>query len=203
MKTLKTLGSTKFWMILSAMLMVFILVAGIILVAMNPFKAPEPTRNEQSSSAVQQQQPLQDTSFDATKDRVNQVNGSYGQGVKDSYTGDSSTMESMMRQRMFFSGLKSVMVIVLLGVVIAVVIVKALKPALSKKKAGVVDAGESEISEEEHRSAPAKGNKQTPTKKTNTAPKPVNKIDQENKTEEKKPSREADEDEVTDVCQLP
>ena len=202
MKTLKTLGSTKFWMILSAMLMVFILVAGLILVAMNPFKASESTRSEPSSSVVQQQ-PSQDTSFDATKDRVNQVNGSYGQGVKDSYTGDSSTMESMMRQRMFFSGLKSVMVIVLLGVVIAVVIVKALKPALSKKKAGVVDAGESEISEEEHRSAPAKGNKQTPTKKTNTAPKPVNKIDQENKTEEKKPSREADEDEVTDVCQLP
>lgn len=202
MKTLKTLGSTKFWMILSAMLMVFILVAGLILVAMNPFKASESIRSEPSSSVVQQQ-PSQDTSFDATKDRVNQVNGSYGQGVKDSYTGDSSTMESMMRQRMFFSGLKSVMVIVLLGVVIAVVIVKALKPALSKKKAGVVDAGESEISEEEHRSAPAKGNKQTPTKKTNTAPKPVNKIDQENKTEEKKPSREADEDEVTDVCQLP
>lgn len=202
MKTLKTLGSTKFWMILSAMLMVFILVAGLILVAMNPFKASEPTRSEPSASVVQQQ-PSQDTSFDATKDRVNQVNGSYGQGVKDSYTGDSSTMESMMRQRMFFSVLKSVMVIVLLGVVIAVVIVKALKPALSKKKAGVVDAGESEISEEEHRSAPAKGNKQTPTKKTNTAPKPVNKIDQENKTEEKKPSREADEDEVTDVCQLP
>lgn len=202
MKTLKTLGSTKFWMILSAMLMVFILVAGLILVAMNPFKASESTRSEPSSSVVQQQ-PSQDTSFDATKDRVNQVNGSYGQGVKDSYTGDSSTMESMMRQRMFFSGLKSVMIIVLLGVVIAVVIVKALKPALSKKKAGVVDAGESEISEEEHRSAPAKGNKQTPTKKTNTAPKPVKKIDQENKTEEKKPAREADEQEVADACQLP
>lgn len=134
MKTVKTLGSTKFWMILSAMLMVFILVAGIILVAMNPFKVSEPTRNEQSSSLVQQQQPSQDTSFDATKDRVNQVNGNYGQGVKNSYTGDSSTMESMMRQRMFFSGLKSLLVIILLGVVIAVVIVKALKPALSKKE---------------------------------------------------------------------
>ena len=202
MKTLKTLGSTKFWMILSAMLMVFILVAGIILVAMNPFKASEPTRNEQSSSLVQQQQPSQDTSFDATKDRVNQVNGNYGQGVKNSYTGDSSTMESMMRQRMFFSGLKSLLVIILLGVVIAVVIVKALKPALSKKKAGVVDAGESEISEEEHRSAPAKKQPQIPKNKTTTASKPVKTIEQENKPEQK-PAREADEDEVTDVCQLP
>ena len=201
MKTLKTLGSTKFWMILSALLMVFILVAGLILVAMNPFKASESTRSEPSSSVVQQQ-PSQDTSFDATKDRVNQVNGSYGQGVKDSYTGDSSTMESMMRQRMFFSGLKSLLVIILLGVVIAVVIVKALKPALSKKKAGVVDAGESEISEEEHRSAPTKKQPQIPKNKTTTARKPVKTIEQENKTEQK-PAREADEDEVTDVCQLP
>lgn len=202
MKTLKTLGSTKFWMILSAMLMVFILVAGIILVAMNPFKASESTRNEQSSSVVQQQQPSQDTSFDATKDRVNQVNGNFGQGVKDSYTGDSSTMESMMRQRMFFSGLKSLLIIILLGVVIAVVIVKALKPTLSKKKAGVVDAGESEISEEEHRSAPAKKKPQTPKVKTTTERKPVKTIEQENKTEEK-PARDADEQEVADACQLP
>ena len=184
------------------MLMVFILVAGIILVAMNPFKVSEPTRNEQSSSLVQQQQPSQDTSFDATKDRVNQVNGNYGQGVKNSYTGDSSTMEAMMRQRMFFSGLKSLLVIILLGVVIAVVIVKALKPALSKKKAGVVDAGESEISEEEHRSAPAKKKPQTPKVKTTTERKPVKTIEQENKTEEK-PARDADEQEVADACQLP
>lgn len=202
MKTQKTLGSTKFWMILSAMLMVFILFAGAILIFMNPVKEPEPTRNEPSSSVVQQQQPSQDTSFDATKDRVNQVNGNYGQGVKDSYTGDSSTMESMMRQRMFFSGLKSIMIVILLGVVIAVVIVKALKPSVSKKKAGVVDAGESEISEEEHRSAPAKKQTETPKKKTTSTPKPVKKIEQENKTEEK-PAREADEQEVADTCQLP
>ena len=45
MKTLKTLGSTKFWMILSAMLMVFVLFAGVLLIAMNPLKATEPTRN--------------------------------------------------------------------------------------------------------------------------------------------------------------
>ena len=202
MKTLKTLGSTKFWMILSAMLMVFVLFAGVLLIVMNPLKATEPTQNETLSSVVQQQQPSQDTSFDATKDRVNQVNGNYGQNVKDSYTGDSSTMESMMRQRMFFSGLKSVMIIILLGVVIAVVIVKALKPALTKKKAGDVDAGESEISEEEHRSAPAKKQPQVPKNKTTTARKTVKTIEQENKTEQK-PAREADEDEVTDVCQLP
>ena len=202
MKTLKTLGSTKFWMILSAMLMVFVLFAGVLLIAMNPLKATEPTRNETSSSVVQQQQPSQDTSFDATKDRVNQVNGNYGQGVKDSYTGDSSTMESMMRQRMFFSGLKSVMIIILLGVVIAVVIVKALKPALSKKKTGDVDAGESEISEEEHRSTPAKKLPQSPKKKTTSTPKPVKKIEQDNKTEHK-PARDADEQEVADACQLP
>ena len=201
MKTLKTLGSTKFWMILSAMLMVFVLFAGILLIVMNPLKATEPTGNELSSSVVQQQ-PSQDTSFDATKDRVNQVNGNYGQGVKDSYVGDSSTMESMMRQRMFFSGLKSVMIIILLGVVIAVVIVKALKPAISKKKAGDVDAGESEISEEEHRSTPAKKQPQSPKKKTTSTPKPVKKIEQDNKTEHK-PARDADEQEVADACQLP
>ena len=202
MKTLKTLGSTKFWMILSAMLMVFVLFAGALLIVMNPLKATEPTGNETSSSVIQQQQPSQDTSFDATKDRVNQVNGNYGQGVKDSYAGDSSTMESMMKQRMFFSGLKSVMIIILLGVVITVVIVKALKPAISKKKAGDVDAGESEISEEEHRSTPAKKQPQSPKKKTTATEKPVKKIEQDNKTEEK-PARDADEQEVADACQLP
>ncbi|MBQ9838011.1 MAG: hypothetical protein IJO56_00745 [Oscillospiraceae bacterium] len=202
MKTLKTLGSTKFWMILSAMLMVFVLFAGVLLIVMNPLKATEPTQNVTPSSVVQQQQPSQDTGFDATKDRVNQVNGNYGQSVKDSYTGDSSTMESMMRQRMFFSGLKSIMIIILLGVVIAVVIVKALKPALAKKKAGDVDAGESEISEEEHRSTPAKKRTQSPKKKTTSTQKPEKKIDQDNKTEEK-PARDADEQEVADTCQLP
>lgn len=203
MKTLKTLGSTKFWMILSAMLLVFILTAGIILIALNPYRSvQDPTSDRQSS--VVQQEPSQDTGFEATKDRVNQVNGNYGQGVKDSYTGDSSTMESMMKQRMFFSGLKSVMIIILLAVVVVVVIVKGFNLTLFKKKAGAVDAGESEISEEEHKSAPATVAEKSPKKKTTHAPTPKPKSATEQDTNAgNKPARDADEQEVADACQLP
>ncbi len=203
MKKQNFLSSKNFWMVLTIMLIVFIVIAGIILAVSGPFTSTV-TTNDHNGLRVEQSVE-QNTDHESVKDRVNTINGNYGQGIKDAYSGNSSAMEDAMRQRMFFSGLKSLLICILLGVAVAFVLVKCYHLIFSKKKAGTVDAGEAEISVEGHGSSrpiteKKGGNKPKPTvKKVQSLP--VKKVTEEN-TEEST-SEEEDVKEVTGVCQLP
>ena len=206
MKKQSTNGNTKFWMILAIMLGVFIIITGIILAVTNPFSKSD--QNNDPTPIVAEQEAISDTvdnSFEATKDRVTEVNDNYGQNIKSSYAGNNSTMEAMMKQRMFFSGLKSTLIIILLVAVILLVIVKCFNISFKKKQTDT--AGETEISAEGRKSvdsAPEKKEKPkavAPKQKTDEKPKTVKKTAEKEKKTESVVS--TDEEDVADICQLP
>ena len=211
MKKQNSTANTNFWKTLAIMFGIFILIAGSILFIANSFAE----QNDLPGNQIIVVQPqtnddTSDNSFDAVKDRVTEVNDNYGQNIKSSYAGSSSTMEAMAKQRMFFSGLKSTLIIILLIAVILVVLVKGFNLTLWKKAKAPLNAGESDESEEEN-----KGNKPT-TKKAQPQSKPAHKknIKEKPKTESKpKPKEKVIEDNnvsededvqmVTESCQLP
>lgn len=208
MKKQSTNGNTKFWMILAILLGVFIIITGIILAVTNPFSKSD--QNNDPTPIVAEQEAVSDTvdnSFEATKDRVTEVNDNYGQNIKSSYAGNNSTMEAMMKQRMFFSGLKSTLIIILLVAVILLVIVKCFNISFKKKQTDTADAGETEISAEGRKSvdsAPEKKEKPkavAPKQKTDEKPKTVKKTAEKEKKTESVVS--TDEEDVADICQLP
>ena len=211
MKNQNSTANTNFWKTLAIMFGIFILIAASILFIVNSFAEDNDIAGKQII-VVQPQatESTADNSFDAVKDRVTEVNDNYGQNIKSSYAGSNSTMEAMAKQRMFFSGLKSTLIIILLITVILVVLVKGFNLALWKKAKKPMSAGDSEKSDE-GRKAP----KPTP-KKPQEQPKPVpkkitkEKPKTETKTEptedvvgEDNVSEEEDVQKVTDACQLP
>ncbi len=205
MEKQNTNSSTNFWMLLAIMLTAFILIAGTLLVIANPF-ATRTVVTDNQQSAVTEQGTSQNTDHESVKDRVNAINGNYGQGIKDAYSGSNSAVEDAMRQRMFFSALKSILITILLTVAVVFVLIKCYHLIFDKKKAGAVDAGETEISVEEHKSSrpteKKSGNK--PKFKTETEIKqqqPNNKPVEEHS--EDIDSNESDVEEVTVACQLP
>ncbi len=205
MKKQNFMSSKNFWMVLAIMLAAFILIAGVILAVANPFKASTPTTYNQQVTVSEQNNPPQDTNHESVKDRVNAINGNYGQGIKDAYSGSGSAVEDTMRQRMFFSGLKSLLICILLGVAVAFVLVKCYTLIFRKKKAGAVDTGEAEISAEEHGSA-----RSSAENKEKKQPKPIKKTQQPLPMKRDTENSEVDTDvsdsdvrEVIDGCQLP
>ena len=222
MKKQNSTANTNFWKTLAIMFGIFILIAGIILLIANPFAAQNNTSGDQISVVQTQTSTMvADNSFDAVKDRVTEVNDNYGQNIKSSYAGNSSTMEAMAKQRMFFSGLKSTLIIVLLIVVILVVLVKGFNLTLRKKVKKPLNAGDSEGSDEGHKEPkPTPKKLQTqpkpapkkPKEQTKPVPKKTTKENQKNETK-KEPEEEViaeddipeeeDVQKVTDVCQLP
>ena len=210
MKNQNSTANTNFWKTLAIMFGIFILIAGSILFIANSFAEDNDIAGKQI--IVVQQQTPEDTnnSFDAVKDRVNEVNDNYGQNIKSSYAGDSSTMEAMAKQRMFFSGLKSTLIIILLITVILVVLVKGFNLTLWKKAKKPLNAGDSEKSDEgrkEPKPAPKKPKeKSKPVQKKTTKEKPKNETKTESTeevVEEDNSSEEEDVQMVTDACQLP
>ena len=197
MKKQSTNGNTKFWMILAIMLGVFITIAGIILVVSNPFSKSVPDNHP--IREVVEQEAVSDTvdnSFEATKDRVTEVNNNYGQNIKSSYAGNNSTMEAMAKQRMFFSGLKSTLIIILLIAAILLVIVKCFNISFKKKQTDSAEGRKSVRSAPENK---AKPKTVVQKQKKDDKPKVVKKT-----TETKKESvATADEEDVADSCQLP
>lgn len=211
MKKPNSTANTNFWKTLAIMFGIFILLAGSILFIANSFAE----QNDLPGNQIIVVQPqtnddTSDNSFDAVKDRVTEVNDNYGQNIKSSYAGSSSTMEAMAKQRMFFSGLKSTLIIILLIAVILVVLVKGFNLTLWKKAKAPLNAGESDESEEEN-----KGNKSTTKKtqpqsktapkkntkeklKTESKPKPKEKVIEDNNV-----SEDEDVQMVTESCQLP
>lgn len=210
MKNQNSTANTNFWKTLAIMFGIFILIAGSILFIANSFAEDNDIAGKQI--IVVQQQTPEDTnnSFDAVKDRVNEVNDNYGQNIKSSYAGDSSTMEAMAKQRMFFSGLKSTLIIILLITVILVVLVKGFNLSLWKKAKKPLNAGDSEKSDEgrkEPKPTPKKPqDKSKPVQKKTTKEKPKNETKTESTeevVEEDNSSEEEDVQMVTDACQLP
>ena len=203
MKKQNVSENTRFWMVIAIMLGIFVLVAGIILVSCMPLSANEKTVVPTEQTATQTGQ--LDHSYEATKERVDDVNEHYGQSVKASYYGDNSTMESMMRQRMFFFGLKSTFIIVLIALVILLILVKGFNLVLFRKKAKDAGSGEAETPAEKSvdKTVPEK-KPQTKKPKTDTtvvhdgadnAPETADPTESE--------STDADVKEVTESCVLP
>ena len=222
MKNQNSTANTNFWKTLAIMFGIFILIAGIVLLIAKPFAVQNDTPGDQTLVVqTQASNNAADNSFDAVKDRVTEVNDNYGQNIKSSYTGSSSTMEAMAKQRMFFSGLKSTLIIVLLIVVILVVLVKGFNLTLWKKAKKPLNAGDPDESGEgrkEPKPAPKKPQAQpkpTPKKpQEQTKPVPKKTTKEQPKNEEKREAEEEiieeddnpeeeDVQKVTDVCQLP
>ena len=211
MKNQNSTANTDFWKTLAIMFGIFILIAASILFIANSFAEDNDIAGKQII-VVQPQatESTADNSFDAVKDRVTEVNDNYGQNIKSSYAGSSSTMEAMAKQRMFFSGLKSTLIIILLITVILVVLVKGFNLALWKKAKKPMSAGDSEKSDEgrkEPKPTPKKPQEQpkpVPKKTAKEKPKIETKIEpREEVVKEDETSEEEDVQKVTDVCQLP
>ncbi len=202
MEKQNTKSFTNFWMVLTIMLAAFILIAGTLLVIANSFATGTIVTDNQQSALIEQGT-SQNTDHESVKDRVTAINDNYGQEIKDAYYGNGSTVEAMMRQRMFFSGLKSTLVLILLTVAVVFVLIKCYHLVFNKKKAGAVDAGETVISAEGHGSA-----RRTTEKKNGQKPKTVEKkvptkpMPTEEHTDNND-STESDVEEVTAECQLP
>jgi len=211
MKSQNSTANTNFWKTLAIMFGIFILIAASILFIVNSFAEDNDIAGKQII-VVQPQatESTADNSFDAVKDRVTEVNDNYGQNIKSSYAGSNSTMEAMAKQRMFFSGLKSTLIIILLITVILVVLVKGFNLALWKKAKKPMSAGDSEKSDEgrkEPKPTPKKPQEQpkpVPKKTAKEKPKIETKTEpREEVVKEDETSEEEDVQKVTDVCQLP
>lgn len=211
MKNQNSTANTNFWKTLAIMFGIFILIATSILFIANSFAEDNDIAGKQII-VVQPQatESTADNSFDAVKDRVTEVNDNYGQNIKSSYAGSNSTMEAMAKQRMFFSGLKSTLIIILLITVILVVLVKGFNLALWKKAKKPMSAGDSEKSDEgrkEPKPTPKKPQEQpkpVPKKTAKEKPKIETKTEpREEVVKEDETSEEEDVQKVTDVCQLP
>lgn len=211
MKNQNSTANTNFWKTLAIMFGIFILIAASILFIANSFAEDNDIAGKQII-VVQPQatESTADNSFDAVKDRVTEVNDNYGQNIKSSYAGSNSTMEAMAKQRMFFSGLKSTLIIILLIIVILVVLVKGFNLALWKKAKKPMSAGDSEKSDEgrkEPKPTPKKPQEQpkpVPKKTAKEKPKIETKTEpREEVVKEDETSEEEDVQKVTDVCQLP
>ncbi len=208
MKTQNSTANTKFWMTLAIMFGIFILLAGTILLIAKPFATDDNEPSNQIVVVQPQTSDNTDNSFDSVKDRVTEVNDNYGQNIKSSYAGSSSTMEAMAKQRMFFSGLKSTLIIILLIAVILLVLIKGFNLTFRKKKKSS-DTGESDKTEEVHekpKSTPKKRQEQpkpAPKKETKEKPKKETKTEEEVADDSDDSSEDEDVQKVTDECQLP
>jgi len=211
MKNQNSTANTNFWKTLAIMFGIFILIAASILFIANSFAEDNDIAGKQII-VVQPQatESTADNSFDAVKDRVTEVNNNYGQNIKSSYAGSNSTMEAMAKQRMFFSGLKSTLIIILLITVILVVLVKGFNLVLWKKAKKPMSAGDSEKSDEGRKEPkptskkPQEQPKPVPKKTAKEKPKIETKTEpREEVVKEDETSEEEDVQKVTDVCQLP
>lgn len=194
-QTTNVIGSTRFWKIIAIMLFVFVAAAGTVLVVMT-------TKPASTTVVVKREETVQsesrDHGYEATKERVDSINDSYGREVKTVYEGSTSTMEKMMRQRMFFSGLKTILIVVLLLLVILLILVKGFGLAVFGRK-NVDSTGEADKPAEvpEKKSSSVKRNEPDSKK---VEGKKVE-VSAEKKAEE--PPKDADEAEVAESCQLP
>ena len=202
MKTQETIGSKKFWKIIAIMLGIFVFVSAVVFVCWRCYDAKTPVTYVQQNSNTVQNEEL-DHSYEATRDRVNNINENYGESVKASYSGQSSTMEKLAQQRMFFSNLKTALFIILILLVILLVLVKGF--GLFKKKESVGNAGDTSKEAEE----PKQKSVKPIAKPQGSAAVKMNPLTKESEaavyegSNEEQAQGDADDLEVIDNCPLP
>ena len=200
----RLMGSKKFWMVLVAILGVFIVMASVLLL----FDYSNKTANNgyQQQTYVEQSTTGEvDHSFDATKDRVDSINSNYGQQIKSAYSGETSAMEKMIQHRIVFSTIKNILLYAVLILMILLILVKGFNLKLFKKKLIEEGAEEPKKQEPKPENKPIKkGTGEQAGKKP--APKPKKEEPATEKVEEEKADdkeKTADEEEVVSGCQLP
>ena len=202
MKKTKSIVSKKFWKVLAILLVVFVCIASsAVVVCCKDYDS----RKVIAANQVQQTEGNGDLdqSYEAVRERVNSINENYGQEVKSTYYGQTSTMEKMMQQRMFFSNLKSVFIIILILLVILLVLVKGFGLALFKRRKSSGDTENTEKPEEKTKEeALTAEEEQAPTsEEPKETEKPKETEPEENENDET--PQDADDAEVTENCQLP
>lgn len=201
----RLMGSKKFWMVMVAILGVFILLASVLLLFDYSNKKANDNYQQQSSYVGQSTTGEVDHSFEATKDRVDSINSNYGQQIKSAYSGETSAMEKMILHRIVFSTIKNILLYAVLILMILLILVKGFNLRLFKKKLIEEGAEEPKKQEPKPESKPIKKSSGDNGKKEVTAkPKKVEKPatePEEKKVEEEK--KTADEEEVVSGCQLP
>lgn len=231
----KKMVSKRFWRALACMLGGFILICATVVICWNSFAAVSVEKDSagsgnESNGIVQQQQngATFEDRFNATQDRVNELNGNYGQGIKSAYAGSNSVVEKMMQQRMVFNAIKSLLIIVLLAMVILLVLVKGFNVLKFRKKVAATVSGESEEepdviieTEDEEEPTDEAEAEADPETEENNAPKELGsgaeadqpapdvqpetdvKADEKDADAKETDVKEADEKEVAESCQLP
>ena len=201
----RLMGSKKFWMVLVAILGVFILMASVLLLFDYSNKTVNDGYQQQGTYVEQPTTGEVDHSFEATKDRVDSINSNYGQQIKSAYSGETSAMEKMIQHRIVFSTIKNVLLYAVLILMILLILVKGFNLNLFKKK--LVEDGTEEPQKQEPKpeNKPIKkGTGEQAGKKPAPKPKkeePVTEEVVETKADDKK--KTADEEEVVSGCQLP
>lgn len=201
----RLMGSKKFWMVLVAILGVFILMASVLLLFDYSNKTVNDGYQQQGTYVEQPTTGEVDHSFEATKDRVDSINSNYGQQIKSAYSGETSAMEKMIQHRIVFSTIKNILLYAVLILMILLILVKGFNLRLFKKK--LIEDGTEEPQKQEPKpeNKPIKkGTGEQAGKKPAPKPKkeePVTEEVVQAKADDKK--KTADEEEVVSGCQLP
>lgn len=215
MKTVKEIGSRTFWIVLSVMLIVFVALSGIVLICMNNtsndvLSESSIITEEQSNSSIGQNQT--DTSYEAVKERVDSINGNYGENVKAQYAGEKSTMQQWTERRMAIAVIKDVCFVGLIVLIILLVLTKGFGIALFRKKKKtepVSENTEEKTAEknpsEEPEAEPALcGEKEDFSESVEDAPEEEasEPKDEATASEDLEKSQDSDEEEVAESCKL-
>ena len=215
MKTKKTFGSRNFWLVLSVMLTVFVALSGIVLVCINN------TMNDASSesglvagtqSGVDAEQNQTDTSYEAVKERVDSINGNYGENVKAQYAGENSTMQRWTERRMAIAAIKDVCFIGLIVLIVLLVLTKGFGIALFRRKAKAEPVLENAETETEERNSSEEpgiepalcGEKENLSEPEKNASKeePSESKGEDPVREDSEKLQDSDEEEVAESCKL-
>ena len=205
MSKTKGLGSKNFWMTLAIMLGVTVVISAIALLCLKPFGSTAKVSENKTVISSSQQVVNEDHSFEATKERVDSANENLGREVKSAYSGENSTFERMMKQRMVLSTIKHIIIYALLILVILLILVKGFNLVLFKrKKTEEVSDGDNTASEEPVNETPIEGKSSDMPKKESVTEKEEEKESPKSTLPESqtKPA-EADEAEVIEGCKLP
>lgn len=199
MKKLLLMGSKKGWMILTVMLLVFITLASMLLLFLRPLTS----ENEKKETVVYYVNDASNYSYEAVKDRVDSMNENYGQQVKSAYSGEDSTVEKMMKQRMVHTTIKNILMYALIILVILLILVKGFNLILFKKKPVKEKAkvtAETQQVEKPASSIPKEKGKVSKPKEKDTET--SNECEDGEKGEQSK-DMTADEEQVIEDCKLP
>lgn len=205
MSKTKGLGSKNFWMTLAIMLGVTVVISAIALLCLKPFGSTAKVSENKTVISSSQQVVNEDHSFEATKERVDSANENLGREVKSAYSGENSTFERMMKQRMILSTIKHIIIYALLILVILLILVKGFNLVLFKrKKTEEVSDGDNTVAEEPVNETPIEGKPSDMPKKECVPEKEEEKeYPKSTLPESQTKPAEADEAEVIEGCKLP